>query len=52
VNILRTGSENVARVFASKVREGEKVDGVAHEFRDGVPVLEAALAWLVRECAR
>jgi flavin reductase (DIM6/NTAB) family NADH-FMN oxidoreductase RutF len=47
VNVLRAGSEDVARVFASKVPEGEKVQGVAHRLEEGMPVLDAALAWVV-----
>jgi len=47
VNVLRAGSEDVARVFASKVPEGEKLRDVPHRLEHGMPVLEAALAWIV-----
>ncbi|HYV14853.1 MAG TPA: flavin reductase family protein [Conexibacter sp.] len=47
VNVLRAGSEDVARVFASKVPEGEKVQGVGHRLEERMPVLDAALAWVV-----
>lgn len=47
VNVLRTGSEDVARVFASKVPEGEKLRDVPHRREAGMPILDAALAWIV-----
>jgi flavin reductase (DIM6/NTAB) family NADH-FMN oxidoreductase RutF len=47
VNVLRAGSEDVARVFASKVPEAEKLRGVPHRREAGSPVLDAALAWIV-----
>lgn len=47
VNVLRSGAEDVARVFASKVPEGEKLRAVPHRLVDGMPILEAALAWVV-----
>ncbi len=47
VNILRAGSEDVARVFASKVPEAEKLRDIAHRHEAGMPILDAALAWLV-----
>jgi 3-hydroxy-9,10-secoandrosta-1,3,5(10)-triene-9,17-dione monooxygenase reductase component len=37
----------VSHVFASKLPEREKFDGIPYEMRDGVPVLEGTLAWLV-----
>jgi flavin reductase (DIM6/NTAB) family NADH-FMN oxidoreductase RutF len=45
VNLLAAGQEQIAGVFASKLPEAEKLDGVAHGLRDGVPVLDGALAW-------
>jgi flavin reductase (DIM6/NTAB) family NADH-FMN oxidoreductase RutF len=36
-------------VFASKLPEAEKLDGVAHHLRDGVPVLDGVLAWATCE---
>jgi 3-hydroxy-9,10-secoandrosta-1,3,5(10)-triene-9,17-dione monooxygenase reductase component len=47
VNVLRAGAEDVARVFASKVPEGEKLRAMAHRLLDGAPILDAALAWVV-----
>lgn len=47
VNVLRAGGEDVARVFASKVPEGEKLSGVPHRLVDGMPVIDDALAWIV-----
>jgi len=47
VNVLRAGAEDVARVFASKVPEAEKLRDVPHRLEGGMPILEAALAWIV-----
>jgi 3-hydroxy-9,10-secoandrosta-1,3,5(10)-triene-9,17-dione monooxygenase reductase component len=47
VNVLRSGEEDVARVFASKVPEGEKLRDVPHRLEAGMPILDAALAWIV-----
>ncbi|MBS1869524.1 MAG: flavin reductase family protein [Actinobacteria bacterium] len=47
VNVLRSGAEDVARVFASKVPEAEKLRDVPHRIEDGMPILDAALAWIV-----
>ena len=49
VNILGAGQEELARVFASKLPEAEKLDGVEHRFEGGVPVIDGALAWAVCE---
>ena len=40
VNVLAADQERLAGVFASKLPESEKLDGVAHRFEDGVPVIE------------
>jgi flavin reductase (DIM6/NTAB) family NADH-FMN oxidoreductase RutF len=45
VNILSSDQERLAGVFASKLPESEKLDGVEHRFEDGVPVIEGSLAW-------
>lgn len=45
VNLLSAGQEELARVFASKLPEAEKLEGVDHHFDGGVPVIEGALAW-------
>lgn len=47
VNVLRSGAEDVARVFASKVPEAEKLHTAPHRLEDGMPILDAALAWIV-----
>ena len=47
VNVLRRGTEDVARVFASKVPEAQKLRDVPHRLQDGMPILDAALAWVV-----
>lgn len=47
VNVLRSGTEDVARVFASKVPEAEKLRDVPHRLEAGMPILDAALAWVV-----
>lgn len=49
VNVLRSGSEDIARVFASKVPEGEKLRDVPHRLEGGMPILDDALAWIVCE---
>jgi 3-hydroxy-9,10-secoandrosta-1,3,5(10)-triene-9,17-dione monooxygenase reductase component len=46
VNLLTTGQEDLARLFASKANEAEKFAGVPHFFHDGIPVLEGVLAWV------
>jgi glyoxylase-like metal-dependent hydrolase (beta-lactamase superfamily II) len=43
----RAGAEDVARAFASKVPEGEKLRDVPHRLEAGMPILDAALAWVV-----
>jgi flavin reductase (DIM6/NTAB) family NADH-FMN oxidoreductase RutF len=45
VNVLASDQEQLARVFASKVPEDEKLGGVDHRLVDGVPVIDGALAW-------
>jgi flavin reductase (DIM6/NTAB) family NADH-FMN oxidoreductase RutF len=34
-------------VFASKMPESEKLDGIAHRYQDDVPIIEGALSWVV-----
>ena len=45
LNVLASGQERIAGVFASKLPESEKLDGVAHRLEHGVPIIEASLAW-------
>jgi flavin reductase (DIM6/NTAB) family NADH-FMN oxidoreductase RutF len=47
VNILGAGQEELARVFASKLPESEKLQGVAHRIEQGVPLIEGSLAWAI-----
>jgi 3-hydroxy-9,10-secoandrosta-1,3,5(10)-triene-9,17-dione monooxygenase reductase component len=47
VNVLTADQERLAGVFASKLPESEKLDGVPHRFENGVPVIEGSLAWAV-----
>jgi flavin reductase (DIM6/NTAB) family NADH-FMN oxidoreductase RutF len=46
VNVLKSGQEELARLFASKKAEDAKFAGVAHSVHDGIPVLDGALAWV------
>jgi 3-hydroxy-9,10-secoandrosta-1,3,5(10)-triene-9,17-dione monooxygenase reductase component len=45
VNILSADQEHLAGVFASKLPESEKLDGVAHRFESAVPIIDGAIAW-------
>jgi flavin reductase (DIM6/NTAB) family NADH-FMN oxidoreductase RutF len=45
LNVLSSAQEDVARVFASKLPESEKLDGVEHRLERGVPVIDGAIAW-------
>ena len=47
VNVLRADDEELAAVFATKRVGPEKFASVTHVERDGVPVLDRALAWVV-----
>jgi len=47
INVLRSGQDETSGVFASKVPERDKFAGLAYTVRDGVPVLDDTLAWLV-----
>jgi flavin reductase (DIM6/NTAB) family NADH-FMN oxidoreductase RutF len=47
VNVLASDQREISRVFASKLPEAAKFDGVAHELRGGVPLITGILAWLV-----
>jgi flavin reductase (DIM6/NTAB) family NADH-FMN oxidoreductase RutF len=49
VNVLAADQEELAGVFASKLPESEKLQGVAHHLRAGVPVLDGTIAWAVCE---
>ncbi len=45
VNILAAEQEELAGVFASKLPESEKLEGVGHRLEHGVPIIEGSLAW-------
>jgi 3-hydroxy-9,10-secoandrosta-1,3,5(10)-triene-9,17-dione monooxygenase reductase component len=47
VNLLAAEQERLAGVFASKLPEAEKLDGVAHRLEQGMPVITGSLAWAV-----
>jgi 3-hydroxy-9,10-secoandrosta-1,3,5(10)-triene-9,17-dione monooxygenase reductase component len=49
VNLLAADQRELARVFASKVPEAEKLDGVDHRLVDGIPVLDGVVAWATCE---
>ncbi len=49
LNLLAADQERLARVFASKVPESEKLDGVAHRLERGIPVIEGSIAWAACE---
>jgi 3-hydroxy-9,10-secoandrosta-1,3,5(10)-triene-9,17-dione monooxygenase reductase component len=46
VNVLASGQEALARLFASKAPEAAKFAGVEHTVHDGIPVIEGVLAWV------
>jgi 3-hydroxy-9,10-secoandrosta-1,3,5(10)-triene-9,17-dione monooxygenase reductase component len=47
VNVLSTAQEELAGVFASKLPERDKLDGVPHRLEHGVPLIDGSLAWAV-----
>ena len=49
VNVLSSEQRQLAGIFASKLPEHQKLDGVAHRLEQGAPVIEGALAWAVCE---
>jgi 3-hydroxy-9,10-secoandrosta-1,3,5(10)-triene-9,17-dione monooxygenase reductase component len=49
LNLLAADQEQLAGVFASKLPEAEKLQGVAHRLHHGVPVIEGSLAWAICE---
>ena len=49
MNVLTAGQHQLAGVFASKLPEDEKLDGVPHRIEHGVPLIEASLAWAACE---
>ncbi len=49
VNVLAADQEDIARVFASKLPESEKLDGVEHRMEAGVPIIDGSIAWAACE---
>jgi flavin reductase (DIM6/NTAB) family NADH-FMN oxidoreductase RutF len=49
VNVLSADQGELAGVFASKLPEAEKLEGVDHRLDSGVPIIEGALAWAACE---
>ena len=47
VNVLGADQEEIAGVFASKLPESEKLEGVAHRYQAGVPIIDGALSCVV-----
>jgi len=47
VNVLSADQIEVAEVFASKLPESEKLEGVPHRYEAGIPLIEGALSWVV-----
>ena len=47
VNVLGADQEEIAGVFASKLPESEKLEGVAHRYQAGVPIIDGALSGVV-----
>jgi 3-hydroxy-9,10-secoandrosta-1,3,5(10)-triene-9,17-dione monooxygenase reductase component len=47
VSVLSSEQRQLAGVFASKLPERQKLDGVAHRLEHGAPVIEGAVAWAV-----
>jgi len=46
VNVLSSGQEHLARLFATKVPEAQKFAEVPHTVHEGIPVLDGTLAWV------
>jgi flavin reductase (DIM6/NTAB) family NADH-FMN oxidoreductase RutF len=49
VNVLGADQQHVAGLFASKVPEAEKLDGVEHHLEHGLPIIAGSLAWAACE---
>jgi flavin reductase (DIM6/NTAB) family NADH-FMN oxidoreductase RutF len=45
VNVLKADQQELARLFASKLPEDEKLQIVGHRFEYGLPIIEGTLAW-------
>jgi flavin reductase (DIM6/NTAB) family NADH-FMN oxidoreductase RutF len=49
VNVLAAGQRDLARVFASKLPEAEKLAGVEYRLEASAPVIDGVIAWAVCE---
>jgi len=47
VNVLSSEQEPLAAVFASKLPEAEKLEGVSHRLESGLPIIDDVLAWAI-----
>jgi flavin reductase (DIM6/NTAB) family NADH-FMN oxidoreductase RutF len=47
VNLLTSDQEELAGIFASKLPESAKLDGIPHRIEHDVPLIDDALAWAV-----
>jgi 3-hydroxy-9,10-secoandrosta-1,3,5(10)-triene-9,17-dione monooxygenase reductase component len=45
VNVLSAEQEELAGIFASKLPEAEKLDGVPHRIEYGLPIIDGTIAW-------
>jgi flavin reductase (DIM6/NTAB) family NADH-FMN oxidoreductase RutF len=46
ISVLAGGQESLAREFATKAPHAEKFRDVSHVERDGVPMIDGAVAWI------
>jgi flavin reductase (DIM6/NTAB) family NADH-FMN oxidoreductase RutF len=49
INVLSAAQERLAGVFASKLPESEKLEGVDHRMEQGVPIIDGSIAWAACE---
>ncbi len=49
LNLLSSSQKHLAGVFASKLPEAEKLEGVEHRIERGVPIIAGSLAWTICE---
>jgi 3-hydroxy-9,10-secoandrosta-1,3,5(10)-triene-9,17-dione monooxygenase reductase component len=47
LNLLSSDQEELAGIFASKLPEHEKLEGISHRIEHEVPLIDGALAWAV-----
>ena len=52
INVLASGQEELAVLFASKLPEDEKFAGVQHTVHEGIPVIDETIAWVGCELER